>query len=166
MLIPTVVMAVLATVFVFLAYQKGGEAHIQGLKAAGGMLTQVLPLLVFAFIIAGIIPLLVPQEAISRWIGTESGLKGIIFGTVAGGFLPGGPYVVFPLLAGFLRVGASLGTMVALVTGWSLLAFSRMPIEIGVLGWKFWLIRLACTFFFAPIAGLIASKLFARVSLI
>lgn len=165
MLIPTVIMGVLAIVFVFLAYQKQGGVHILGLKAAGTMLLQVLPLLVFAFIIAGIIPFLVSQEAISRWIGAESGLRGVLIGTVAGGLLPGGPYVVLPMLAGFLRVGASVGTMVALVTGWSLLAFSRMPIEIGVLGWKFWLIRLACTFFFAPIAGLIANKLFSHISL-
>jgi len=37
--------------------------------------------------------------------------------------------------------------------------------EVGVMGWEFTLIRLACTFFFPPIAGLIANILFSRVSL-
>ena len=166
MLIPTIVMGILALVCVLFAYQKGEGAHIIGLRSAGTMLIQLLPLLIFAFIIAAIIPQLVSQEAISRWVGTESGFRGILIGTVAGGLLPGGPYVVMPLLAGFLQVGASAGTMVALVTGWSLLAFSRVPIEIAVLGWKFWLVRLACTFYFAPIAGLIANKLFSNIKLL
>ena len=167
MLIPTIVMGVLAIVFIFLAYQRGGTPHlIGGLKGAGNMLIQVVPLLICALIIAGMIPLLVPQGAISRWIGAESGMRGILIGTVVGGFLPGGPYVSLPMAAGLLRMGAGIGTMVALLTGWSLLAFSRMPMEIGIMGWKFTLIRLTCSFFFPPIAGLIANRLFSNVSVI
>jgi len=166
MLIPTIILGVLAIIIVFLGYQKGGGEHILGLKAAGSMLIQMLPLLIFAFIIAGIIPLLVPHEAISRWVGAESGWRGILIGTIVGGFLPGGPYVSLPMAAGLLRVGASVGTMVALITGWSLLAFSRFPMEIGIMGWKFTLIRFACTFFFPPIAGLIANLFFSRTSVI
>ena len=164
MLIPTIIMGVLAIVFVFLAYQKGGGEHILGFKAAGTMLIQVVPLLIFAFIIAGMIPLLIPQEAIARWVGAESGWRGIFIGTVVGGLMPGGPFVSLPMAAGLLRVGASVGTMVALLTGWSLLAFTRLPMEIGIMGWKFTLIRLACTFFFPPIAGFIANRLFSGVS--
>ena len=62
MLVPTIVMGVLAIIFIFLGYQKGGGEHILGLKAAGNMLIQLIPLLVFAFIIAGMIPLLIPQQ--------------------------------------------------------------------------------------------------------
>jgi uncharacterized membrane protein YraQ (UPF0718 family) len=166
MLIPTIIMAVLALVFAFLAYQKGGTPQlIVGLKGGGNLLLQIVPLLIFSFIIAGIIPLLVPQEAISRWVGAESGWRGILTGTVVGGLLPGGPYVCLPLMAGLLRVGASVGTMVAMLFGWELLAFTRLPLEVGILGWKFTLIRFACGFFFPPIAGLIANLLFSRVSL-
>jgi hypothetical protein len=69
------------------------------------------------------------------------------------------------MAAGMLKLGASAGTMVALVTGWSLLVFTRLPMEIGVMGWQFTLIRLACTFFFPPIAGLIANKFFSGINL-
>jgi hypothetical protein len=55
--------------------------------------------------------------------------------------------------------------MVAFMTGWSLWAVSRLPLEIGMMGWQFTAIRLACTFFFPPIAGLIANLFFSRVSL-
>jgi uncharacterized membrane protein YraQ (UPF0718 family) len=80
--------------------------------------------------------------------------------------MPGGPMTSLPVAAGLLRVGASVGTMVAFLTGWSLLAVSRLPLEIGLMGWKFTLIRLACVFFFPPIAGLIADKFFSNVNVI
>jgi uncharacterized membrane protein YraQ (UPF0718 family) len=130
---------------------------------AANMTIQVLPLLIFAFLIAGMVQVLIPRPVIARWIGGESGIRGILIGTVAGGFAPGGPYVSLPIAAGLLRSGASIGTMVAFLTGWSLWAFSRLPLEFGILGWKVMLVRLACTFFFPPIAGLIAQGLFGNV---
>lgn len=162
MLIPTIIMGLLAIILVFISYQKG--VHIQGLKASWTMLVQIIPLLVFAFMVAGMIPALIPQETISKWVGVESGFRGILIGSVAGGLAPGGPYVSLPIAAGLLRMGANVGTMVAFVTGWSLLAFGRLPMEIGILGWKFSLIRLACVFFFPPIAGLIANIFFSRTN--
>jgi len=165
MLIPTIVMGVIAIALLVIGYQKGGGEHILGLKSGGVLLIQILPLLIFAFIIAGMIPVLVPTEIISTWIGEGSGIRGILIGTVVGGFMPGGPYVCLPIAAGLLRVGASVGTMVAFVTAWSLWAVSRLPLDIAILGWQFTLIRLVCTFFFPPIAGLIANALFPNVHL-
>ncbi len=165
MLIPTIIMGILAIVLTVITYTKVGGEYILGLKSAGKLLLQIAPLMVCAFIVAGMIQLLVPTEMISKWVGTESGFRGILIGTVVGGFMPGGPYVSMPMAAGLLRVGAGVGTMVALLTSWSLWALARIPTEVGIMGWKFALIRLACTFFFPPIAGLIANKLFSGVSL-
>jgi len=159
-------MGVIAIALLIIGYQKGGGEHILGLKSAGNILLQIIPLLIFAFIIAGMIQVLVPTEMISRWVGAESGFRGILIGTAIGGLTPGGPFVTLPIAAGLLRTGASIGTLVAFMTAWSLLAFTRLPLEIGLLGWKFTLIRLACTFFFPPIAGLIANKLFSGITLI
>ncbi len=166
MLIPTIIMGVIAAILLYLGYQKGGGEHILGLKSAGTLLLQIVPLLIFAFIIAGMMQFLIPQEIIARWIGTESGFRGLLIGSVIGGFMPGGPMTSLPVAAGLLRVGANVGTMVAFLTGWSLLAVTRMPLEIGLMGWKFSLIRLACVFFFPPIAGLIANKFFSGVNVI
>lgn len=162
MLIPTVIMAVLALVLLYIGYQKGEGQHVTGLKSAFDMVIEILPLLVFALIVAGMIRVLLPQELLSKWVGQESGFRGILIGTVAGGLAPGGPYVSLPVAAGLLRAGASIGTMVAFLTGWSLWAVSRLPMEVGIMGWKFTVVRFACTFFFPPIAGLIANRLFAN----
>lgn len=161
MLIPTLVMAFLAVILLIIGYSKGEGQHIAGLKSAMKMTVDILPMLVFAFIMAGMIQTLLPQELLSKWIGEESGIRGILIGTVVGGITPGGPYVSLPLAAGFLRAGAGIGTMVAFLTAWSLWAVSRLPMEIGVMGWKFTLVRFTCTFFFPPIAGLLAQMFFS-----
>ena len=166
MLIPTIIMGVIAIVLTFIAYNKGGGEHILGLESAGGMLLQIVPLLIFAFIVAGMMQVLIPTELISTWIGAESGFRGLLIGSVLGGLTPGGPYVSLPIAAGLLRTGASIGTMVAFLTGWSLWAVTRLPLEMGLMGWKFTLIRLACVFFFPPIAGLIANKFFSSVNVV
>jgi uncharacterized membrane protein YraQ (UPF0718 family) len=161
MLIPTAIMAVLAIAALLYGYSNGEGQHITGLKLSLKMTIEILPLLFFAFILAGMIQALLPQAQISRWIGDESGLRGILIGTIAGGITPGGPYVSLPLAAGLLKTGAGLGTMVAYVTAWSLWAIARVPMEVGIMGWKFTSVRFVCTFFFPPIAGLIAQTFFS-----
>jgi len=162
MVLPTVLMALLAAVLLFIGYSRGQGEQIAGMRSAMRMTIEVLPLLVFAFIVAGMVQVLLPRELLSKWVGTESGMRGILIGTVAGGLSPGGPYVSLPVVAGLLRSGAGVGTMVAFLTGWSLWAVARLPMEVGILGWKFTFIRLASTFFFPPIAGFIAQMLFAN----
>lgn len=159
MLIPTIIMGVLALVFVGIGYFKGGGEHIKGFKSAFQMLIEILPLLFFAFIIAGMIQVLLPRDLLNKWVGMESGIRGILIGTLAGGITPGGPYVSLPIVAGLLKSGASAGTMVAYLTSWSLWAIARFPMEIGILGWRFTLLRFSATFFFPPIAGIIALKI-------
>jgi len=165
MLVPTIIMGVIAIVLLFIGYQKGGGEHILGLKSAGILLLQITPLLIFAFIIAGMVQFLIPHEMISQWIGAESGFRGLLIGTVMGGVAPGSPFVSLPIAAGFLRIGASVGTMVSFLTAWSLWAVTQLPLEVGIMGWKFTLIRIACTFFFPPVAELIANRFFSGVSL-
>ena len=160
MIVATIIMGVLAIVLFSIGYYKGQGQHISGMRSALHMTVEILPLLVFAFIMAGMIQVLLPRELLAKWIGVESGMRGILIGTVAGGLAPGGPYVSLPIVAGFLRAGAGVGTMVAYLTAWSLWAIARLPMEVGILGWKFTLIRIVSTFFFPPIAGLIAQAFF------
>lgn len=165
MFVPTIIMAVIAIMFLVIGYYRGEGQHIYGLKSAVEMILEILPLLIFAFIVAGMVQVLLPKELLSKWIGGESGFRGIMIGTVVGGFAPGGPYVSLPIAAALMRSGAGVGTMVAFLTGWSLWAVSRIPMEVGIMGWRFTLIRLVSTFFFPPVAGFIAQFLFKNVRL-
>lgn len=161
MLYPTLFMGALALILLYIGYRQGGGQHVMGMKSALILMVQILPLLFCAFVVAGMVQSLIPREAIAKWIGNESGMRGILIGTVAGGLSPGGPFVSLPLAAGLMRTGAGVGTMVAYLTGWSLWAVARLPMEVGILGWKFTMARFASTFVLPPVAGLIAHVFFS-----
>ena len=161
MLPATIIMGVLAFILVWIGYSKGQGQHISGLKSSIILSIEIFPLLVFALIVAGMIQALISQEAVAKWVGAESGMRGILIGSVAGGLSPGGPFVSLPIAAGLMRAGAGTGTMVAYLTGWSLYAVSRLPMEVGILGWRLTFIRLVSVFIFPPLAGLIAHVLFS-----
>jgi uncharacterized membrane protein YraQ (UPF0718 family) len=156
---PTVVMFLIAMALFILASLKGEGKNVAGLKSAWEMTWQILPLLLFAFVTAGLVQVLIPREVIAEWVGDESGIRGILIGTLAGAFTPGGPYVSLPVAAGLLKAGAGMGTMVAFLASWSLIAVSRLPLQIGIMGWRFTLIQLVSVMIFPPIAGLIANLL-------
>jgi uncharacterized membrane protein YraQ (UPF0718 family) len=154
-------MAILAMVLLLIGYFRGGEEHVAGVKTAATMTLQILPLLVCALLVAGMVQALLPREQVARWIGEGSGFRGILLGSLAGGLTPGGPFVTLPVAVGLMRTGASVGTLVAFLTAWSLWAFARLPMEVGILGWRLTAVRLASTFIFPPIAGLIAQLFFS-----
>lgn len=154
MRIATIVMFVLAVVLGVLAYKKG--VHMRGLQAGGKMLLELVPLLAVAFIVAGFVRVLAPQEVVTKWVGTEGGLRGILIGSAAGSITPGGPYVTLPIAASFYKSGTSVAIMVAFLTAWSLWAVGRLPMELGILGPRVTLIRVLATVIFPPIAGLLA----------
>ncbi|MES0278261.1 MAG: permease [Dehalococcoidales bacterium] len=165
-LVPTLLMGVIALVLFIIAYRRGDGAHIAGLKIASRILLQITPLLIFAIAVAGLIQVLIPTELVSEWVGTESGLQGVLIGAIVGGFMPGGPFVSLPIAAALLMAGAGIGTMVAFLTGWSLLAVSRLPLEVGLMGWRFTAIRLSVTFFLPVVAGLLANLFFSQAVII
>jgi len=162
MLIPTIIMGVLATVLLYTGYRRDTALPMQGMRATLDLLIMILPLLLFAFIVASMVQLLLPREQLARWVGAESGMRGILLGTVAGGISPGGPFVSLPIAVALMRAGAGAGTMVAYLTAWSLWGVARLPMEVGILGWRLTAIRLASTFFFPPIAGIIANIFFSK----
>lgn len=156
------IFAVVAGVLSLLAFRKSPEIFSQGWKTGLGMLLKIFPLLLLAFGIAGLVQTLVPKEMIAKWLGKESGWKGIWLGCLVGAITPGGPYTSFPIVAALYKAGAGLGTLVSYVTAWSLWAVARLPIESALISPKFMIFRLLSSLFFPPLAGGIAHIFFSK----
>ncbi|MFH1727773.1 MAG: permease [Pseudomonadota bacterium] len=165
MLIPTIIIGIIAITLTIIYYKNNTAFPSESVNWTFWMILKILPLLIFAFMTASLMQELISQAFISKWVGTESGFRGILIGTLAGSLTPGGPFVCFPIVAILFKSGASVGTAVAFITGWSLISLNRLPLEIGIVGWKFTAIRLACTFFLPPIAGIIAQVFFKNFKL-
>ncbi len=159
MLIPTLIIGVMVLVAVYFARQKG-LPMAEGVHSSLWLTLEILPLLLMAFFLAAILPDLLPKEQIQAWVGREAGMRGILIGTLAGALTPGGPFVSFPLVFVLMKGGASVGTLVAFVTSWGTLGINRLPIEIGVVGWRFTAIRYVCSLVLPFLAGTLARLLF------
>jgi uncharacterized membrane protein YraQ (UPF0718 family) len=145
------------------AWWNGGTRLVlTGLTQGGKTLLSVVPLLIAAFLTAGLIQTLVTRDMVTRWLGTGAGWRGIALACLGGALIPGGPYVYYPIAGALLQTGAGLGVLVAFVTAKNLWSITRLPIEFALLGWQLTVIRLGVTLILPPVLGFIAETLFGQ----
>lgn len=155
------VLAAIASVMLVLTWRRKDGSLQKGLGLSWNAFRRTAPLLLLAFLIIGFVEVLAPRELITAWIGPETGLQGILIGEIAGILLPGGPYVVFPLIGALYQAGAGFGPILAMVTSWAGLALLTISFELPFLGWRFTVIRLAVTAPFPFLIGLIGHLIFS-----
>jgi uncharacterized membrane protein YraQ (UPF0718 family) len=152
-----------ALALAILSWQQGGASlALEGVVSGGRLLLSVIPLLLAAFLIAGLIQALVTQDVVTRWLGTEAGWRGIGLACLGGALIPGGPYVYYPIAAVLLKSGASLGVLVAFVTAKNLWSVSRLPLEFALLGPQLTAVRFGLTLVVPPLLGFLADWLFGN----
>ncbi len=156
----TPLLGLLALVLWLYAWRRGDGSHRRGVVEGWRTLRRTLPLLIAAFLIIGYVDVLAPQRLIQAWIGPESGWTGLLLSEVAGILLPGGPYVVFPLIATLYGAGAGLGPAVTLVTAWAMVGLLRLSFEIPFMGWRFTAVRWGMGLVVPLLAGALAQGLF------
>jgi len=159
MLLVLLSFAAIATVF---AFHKGVAR--QGLAESGKLIVQMGPVLLVAFVLAGMVSVLISPETIGDWMGREAGLRGLLVGTLAGALTPAGPFVAFPLLAVLLKGGASVGAVAAYLTAWALLGIHRVAaLEVPILGWRFVLVRYLVSLAAPMVIGFLAQLLSTKL---
>ena len=144
-----------------LAYSWGGWADVQGgFRSGFSILIRESLLLAAAFLTAGFLQVLVKKEIITRFLGREAGIKGILLACLGGGLIPGGPYAYYPIAGALLSSGAGLGVLVAFVTAKNLWSVSRLPYEFAILGGTITVRRYLITFLIPPLLGMLVEWLF------
>jgi uncharacterized membrane protein YraQ (UPF0718 family) len=128
---------------------------LEGLRSTARLLRGIWPELILGFLLAGLLDVLIPRQQVVRWLGGEGPLwRGITIGWLAGLAVPGGPYLVFPLVAGLFRSGAAAGPLIALISAKMLLSPVRMlTYEAPLLGWPMTLARLLPGLVIPPLLG-------------
>ncbi len=128
------------TLFLF-SWKKGAETVKRGTLLAWSTTKKNGLLIILAFIIAGFVNILSPEELVTAWIGPDTGWQGIISAEFLGTLLPGGPYVVFPIIAILVQAGAGLGPVISLITSYSTQSLLAISFELPFMGWRFTAIR-------------------------
>jgi uncharacterized membrane protein YraQ (UPF0718 family) len=150
----TLVLAALAIVLAVVAYMKDPSLPLIGARNGFAMLGFILPRLVPALVLAGLMQVLVPPEIVSRYFGRESGMKAIVVASLAGVVTPGGPMVTVPFMVALVHSGAAMPPLVAYMTSWSLFGMQRIIAwEAPLMGWRFVIVRVLPSLAFPVLAG-------------
>lgn len=95
----------------------------------------------FLFIIVGLFDVWFPKEKIEKYVGKDSGIKGV-FAVIILSMLQAGPlYGAFPVAYILYKKGASIKNIFIYLGAFSSLKIPMLGIEIGYLGLKFTLAR-------------------------
>jgi uncharacterized membrane protein YraQ (UPF0718 family) len=143
-------------------WRRDPAAVAAGARFALGTLKRVLPVMLLALPMAGFLSVLVPERFAALLFGPESGLSGHLLATLVGAFIPGGPFVSFPIVLALWSSGAGAAQMVTLISAWAVLAVNRVIVwEAPLMGWRFVALRLATGFWLPLASGLIAEAILA-----
>lgn len=154
----TLLLAAVAVVLAILAYLKDPGLPMLGAKNGVSMLAFVIPRMVVAIILAGLMQVLVPQDFVSRHFGQGGGVRALLLATLAGMITPGGPMVTVPFMVALANSGAALSSLVAYMTAWSLFGLQRIIAwEAPLMGWRFVVARVVPSLAFPVIAGWLVS---------
>ena len=143
------------------AYFKDPTLAVRGFQSSGRLFGGVWMELALGFVLAGLLDVLIPAPVLSRWLGDEHLGQGILIGWGAGLVMPGGPYLVFPVVANLLKSGAAPGPLIALLTAKTLVSPVRMlTYEAPLLGWPMTLARFIPGVLLPPALGWIGHWLY------
>lgn len=151
------VLALIALILGVIAYRHPKKLHMEGLRIGWQYIPTILPRIVMAVLVSGFFSVILPTDLVGTYLGKESGVKGILIGSLVGGFIPGGPIISFPIVVVLFKAGAGIPQLIALVTAWSVFAFHRIiAFEIPLMGFRFAMVRMLSSISLPPLAGILA----------
>ena len=160
-----IMIGVLVAVSAVLVYRRDGmngvlDILMHDLTLFGGILPRVLAGCLLGAFIAEILP----HDKVSRSLGPDSGLKGLLIGAAFGAILPGGPFTAYPVASALLAVGADFGATIAMVVSWTLVGYGRaVAWELPIMGTDFTLWRIAISLPLPVLAGALGRFVYVRI---
>lgn len=143
-----------------LSFFKDRTKTKMALKKAWKSFENILPQFLSVLVIIGLALAILTPGQISRFLGSDSGLFGILVALLIGGItlIPG--FVAFPLAAALLKNGAGYGQIAAFVSALMMVGVVTIPMEMQTFGKKATLLRNGLALAFSLIAALAMGVIF------
>ena len=108
-------------------------------------LIELMVIIIPVTVLMGLFEVWVPKQLIAKYLGRESGWKGILLAILFGAAPTGPLYIAFPIAAMLLQNGASPLNIIILLNAWAAMKIPQLLVEANFLGPSFMLTRLALT---------------------
>ncbi len=135
-----------AGTLVALSLWRSREKTLQALKISGKIALQMLPILLFIFVLMGGFQAFLPRETIAGLLGSGSGVTGVLLAEAVGSFALIMPAAVFPFSGYLLENGSGYAPIAAFVLSAILIGISTLPLEAKLFGLRFTAARNVLTF--------------------
>lgn len=136
----------IAIIFLIISFIKSRQKTKKALIKAWNSFKNILPLLLGVILLVGLILSILDTELISRIIGKESGVLGVLLASVVGSvtLIPG--FIAFPTAALLLEGGAGYIQIAAFVQTLMMVGIVTLPMEIKYFNKKVAIIRNVLSF--------------------
>lgn len=123
-----------AFVWLLLSFLKDREKTKTALKKAWRSFENILPSVLAVLLLIGFVLTVLDPDLISKAIGSDSGLFGLLLAAVIGciTLIPG--FIAFPLAASLLRAGAGYTQIAVFVSTLMMVGVATLPLEMQYFG--------------------------------
>ena len=94
------------------------------------------------FVLLGLLDVWVPRETMMKYMGNDSGIKGVVLSIIIGSVAAGPLYGAFPVAAVFMKKGVKFSNILIFIGAWSTTKIPMLLFEISSLGARFAITRL------------------------
>lgn len=94
------------------------------------------------FVLLGLLDVWVPRETMIKYMGEDSGFKGILLAFILGSAAAGPLYGAFPIAAVFMKKGVKFSNVLIFIGAWATTKIPMLLFEIAALGPQFAFTRL------------------------
>ncbi len=155
MSITVIIINVIAIIGLVIAFIVSKEKAVETLKIAVKSFFKMLPMIFIIILSIGLLLGFVPPDQISRFVGEQSGMGGVLLIGLFGALMYIPALLSFPLAASFLDGGASITAVATFILTLTMVGTVTLPLEIRELGKKMALLRNGLSFIIALIIALI-----------
>jgi uncharacterized membrane protein YraQ (UPF0718 family) len=141
------------------SFAKSRQKTKMALKKAWKAFENILPQFLSILLLIGFILAVLDEATISRLLGAESGLMGMLIAAVIGSItlIPG--FIAFPLAASLVAAGAGYGQIAMFLTTLMMVGVVTLPLETTYFGKRLAIERNVLAFIYAVISSFIVGEL-------
>ena len=140
---------------VIIAFYRNRAKAVRSLKTAAVSFIKILPMTLIIVLFIGLLLGFVPPDQISRFVGEQSGISGVLLVGAVGALMHIPALLSFPLASSLLESGATVTAVAAFITTLTMIGTITLPLEIQTLGKRLALLRNGISFVVAIIIALI-----------
>ncbi|MCI6693977.1 MAG: permease [Clostridium sp.] len=118
------------------------DLGLKSFNIAFSSFKQMLQVVPPIMILLGLMDVWIPRETMIKYMGENSGIKGVSLAMLIGSIAAGPMYAAFPFTKVLLKKGVKFSNIIIFMNAWCVTKISTLMFEFSSLGYKFTLARL------------------------